>query len=55
VVKVSSTLVDSRLHRFRPHGFPSYDVGLAALPRVANAIATWRQAKVCLQPLFYYG
>jgi len=30
---------------------PGTDVGLVVLLVVANAIATWRQAKVCLRPL----
>jgi len=31
-VRVSSTLVDSRLISFVPHGIPSYDMSLDALP-----------------------
>jgi len=39
----------------RPHGILSSNLSLAALLGVANAHATWRQAKVCLRPLSGYG
>jgi len=42
-------------HPVRPHGVPSSNLSRAALLRLANAHATWRQAQVCLRPLSCYG
>jgi hypothetical protein len=54
-VLVWSTLADFPDHPVRPHGIPDCDVSYVACFRVANALATWRQAKVCLRPLSCYG
>jgi len=54
-VQLSSALAGSRRISF----FLTDSLALmrASLPcfRIANAIATWRQAVVCLRPLSYYG
>jgi len=42
-------------HRFRPRGILSYRCGPDALPVVTNAVASRRQAEVCLRPLQSYG
>jgi len=54
-VQLSSALAESRRISF----FLTDSLAMmrASLPcfRIANAIATWRQALVCLRPLSYYG
>jgi hypothetical protein len=55
VVGVSSALADSRPIALVLAESQAYDVCLIALPGVADAVATRRQAKVCLRPLSFYG
>jgi len=50
-VALSSVLTDSRAIPFFLTASWSCNVSHAALLRVANALATWRQAKVSLRPL----
>jgi len=54
-VQLSSALAGSR--RISLFLTDSLTVMRASLPcfRIAYAIATWRQAMVCLRPLSYYG
>jgi hypothetical protein len=42
-------------HLILPHGHPHTVSGLMPCLLVTNALATWRQAKVCLRPLPSYG
>jgi len=55
VVGLSSALADSRPIALVLAEIPSFDVSLDALPVVANAVASRRQAKVSLRPLSSYG
>jgi len=50
-VTVSPALAGFPRHPFRPRGVQSYICEPVVSLGVANALTTWRQAKVCLRPL----